>query len=405
MLSEKKKMSGDNGSLFVPNKKKDEFLEKLFTDPKTSIVAFSSPRKVYEYIKSLGITNFTLSEVKAFEKKRVRENQLLRSRKDKVIKRLPTIAYGLDDTFQLDLVDMHDGKFVLSKIDVLSKKGDCIAIPNKSASAVLEGIQKLIFRNGGVFPNKIQTDEGKEFFNARVQKYFRDNEVNHFHSFFEKKAAVVERFNATWQKMYYKYKQRYPKVKRQELLDWVVKNYNNQPHSAIENIAPSQVDVDVASVLVRRQLDARQKAREAIAARPVAGRKQTRRKRIVFAFKDGDRVRITRERGVFFKSYKGTFTEEVFVVNKAFVKPSAPDVVLYKLRDLLGEEIKGIFYENQLQKVFKPEKEVMEKIERRDPRLGYLVKLRDHPKDFTKWLTRREIREKYDVGPKIRTRF
>lgn len=398
-------MSGVKGDLFVPKKKKDAFLEKLFTDPKSSVVAFSSPQKVYEYIKSLGIKNFTLAEVKAFEKNRVRENQLLRKRTDKVKKRLPTIAYGLDDLFQLDLVDMHDGKFVLSKIDVLSKKGDCIALPNKSASAVLQGIKQLIFRNGGVFPNKVQTDEGKEFFNATVQKYFKDNEVNHFHSFSELKSTVVERYNSTWQKMYYKYKQRYPNVKRQELLDWVVRNYNAQPHSAIGNLAPSEVDVDVANALVKVQLDARERVRDAFAANSVAGRKQNRVKRIAFALKQGDRVRITRERGVFFKSYKGTFTEEVFVVDKAFVKPSVPDVPLYKLRDLLGEEIKRIFYENQLQKVLKPEKEVIEKIVRRNPKLGYLVTLQNYPKEFTKWLTRKEIREKYNVGPKIRTRF
>ena len=64
-------------------------------------------------------------------------------------------------------------------------------------------------------------------------------------------------------------------------------------------------------------------------------------------FSIGDKVRISKyKRRVFDKGYTPNWTEEVFVVDKILLtKP-----VTYKIVDLLGEKIKGSFYEKELQK-------------------------------------------------------
>jgi NMD protein affecting ribosome stability and mRNA decay len=63
-------------------------------------------------------------------------------------------------------------------------------------------------------------------------------------------------------------------------------------------------------------------------------------------FKIGDFVRIDKEKGIFGKFYLKNFTEELFRI--AAVKHTNPPH--YKLEDLNGEEIKGVFYEPELSK-------------------------------------------------------
>jgi len=67
--------------------------------------------------------------------------------------------------------------------------------------------------------------------------------------------------------------------------------------------------------------------------------------------KIGDNVRMTTQRRLFQKGYIGNWSEQIFVVSDRM-----PDIlVTYKLKDLAGEDIKGLFYENELQSVTKSE--------------------------------------------------
>ena len=63
-------------------------------------------------------------------------------------------------------------------------------------------------------------------------------------------------------------------------------------------------------------------------------------------FKVGDRVRIPKYKYKFKKGYERNWTSEIFVLDK--VLNTIP--ITYEIKDLQGEEIKGSFYENELQK-------------------------------------------------------
>uniref|UniRef100_H3A7V0 Uncharacterized protein n=1 Tax=Latimeria chalumnae TaxID=7897 RepID=H3A7V0_LATCH len=63
-------------------------------------------------------------------------------------------------------------------------------------------------------------------------------------------------------------------------------------------------------------------------------------------FKKGDRMRISKLKGLFEKGYEQSFTDKIFIITD--ILPRAQ--TLYKLSDYQGEEIKGIFYE-ELQRV------------------------------------------------------
>ena len=61
-------------------------------------------------------------------------------------------------------------------------------------------------------------------------------------------------------------------------------------------------------------------------------------------FQVGDRVRIYKWRGAFFKSYTGNFTKEIFKINK--VQDTIPPT--YILEDENFEIIRGAFYSEEL---------------------------------------------------------
>ena len=63
-------------------------------------------------------------------------------------------------------------------------------------------------------------------------------------------------------------------------------------------------------------------------------------------FKVGNRVRISKHKNIFAKGYMPNWSEEVFISSK--IKNTVPQT--YVINDLNGEEIKGTFYEKELQK-------------------------------------------------------
>ena len=73
---------------------------------------------------------------------------------------------------------------------------------------------------------------------------------------------------------------------------------------------------------------------------------------------------------MFEKEHAATWTEEIFKIKEVINKRSPPTFII---EDLLGEEIKGKFYKEQLQKVQLPTSFIVEKIHRRRKRKYWLV--------------------------------
>lgn len=74
-----------------------------------------------------------------------------------------------------DLVDItslkkqNDGHtFLLTVIDVFSKKAACVALLKKSGPCVARAF-KVVLENMATSPKKLQTDKGSEFYNKDVK--------------------------------------------------------------------------------------------------------------------------------------------------------------------------------------------------------------------------------------------
>ena len=105
-------------------------------------------------------------------------------------------------------------------------------------------------------------------------------------------------------------------------------------------------------------------------------------------FAVGDKVRISKyKRQVFDKGYTPNWTEELFIVDK--INPTKP--ITYSIVDLMGEEIKGTFYEQELQKA-KQQTFRIEKIIKRDNKKKMaLVKWSGYPDKFNSWVSLKDL--------------
>ena len=133
----------------------------------------------------------------------------------------------------------------------------------------------------------------------------------------EGKSIVTERFIKTLENKIYKHMTTIGK----NVLDDIVKNYNNTIHNSIK-MKPKDVKNDN---LIKYFEEFNKKNPK---------------------FEIGDHVRISKYKNVFSKGYLPNWSEEIFIINK--VKNTVPWT--YLINDLKGEEIKRICYEKELQK-------------------------------------------------------
>ena len=116
-------------------------------------------------------------------------------------------------------------------------------------------------------------------------------------------------------------------------------------------------------------------------------KKTTKRKRL-FRFKIGQLVRISHQRQVFTRAYNEQWSYEVLKIKRRFQMQGIP---MYKLVDLLESDIKGNFYQAELQAVYKSEDTLwnVEKIirkRRQNNRTEVLVKWTGYSDRFNSWV-------------------
>lgn len=288
------------------------------------------------------------------------------------------VVDGKDDQFQADLVDLsslskyNDGyTFLLTCIDILSKYAWAIPLKNKTGSQITEAFDKIV--ESGRRPKALQTDKGSEFLNRTFQNYLKEKGILFFTTHSETKGSVVERFNRTLKSKMWKYFTFKNTWRYIDVLADLMKSYNNSFHRSIQ-MKPSDVT----------------RKNENAVWHTLYGKSITQPVR--YKFQVGDQVRISKTKRLFDKSYLPNWTTEIFVISKRL--PRHPPV--YQLKDLQEEAIKGIFYEQELQKVNKQDDtyqiEAILKKRKRKGKLEYFIKWKGFPEKFNQWLLASELK-------------
>ena len=150
------------------------------------------------------------------------------------------------------------------------------------------------------------------------------------------KSVVAERFIKTLKNKIYKYMTIIGKNVYFNVLDYIFKDYNDSIHSSIK-MKPKDVK---DNSFIKNVVEINEKDPE---------------------FKMGDHVRISKYKNFFTKGYTRTWSEKNFIINK--IQNTVPWA--YSINDLNGKEIKGIFYQKELQKTdqkeFRTEKAIKKK--------------------------------------------
>jgi transposase InsO family protein len=284
-------------------------------------------------------------------------------------RRRRTITKGVNDLFQMDLVDLSslaryndNYRYILTCIDALSKFAFAVPLRNKSGKVVKEAMASIISVRK---PNYVQTDKGTEFLNNDVQRFLEDNDIKFYTSENDTiKASICERFNRTLKERMYRYFTYKTTLRYLDVLQALVSSYNNTVHSSTD-LKPSEVD----------------ESNESYALRKLYRKKLP----LKYKFEVDDRVRISENRREFKKGYLPHWTIEIFTIKRRF--PTDPPT--YEICDYNGEVVKGKFYAEELQKVTKTDDIYrVEKIIKTRKKLGrteYFVKWLGYPDSFNSW--------------------
>ena len=248
----------------------------------------------------------------------------------------PTLVFDRDEQWQMDLVDMQKlsrwnkrNKYFLTVIDVLSKYAWAVPIKSKRSQDMVRGLERIYQQASPRRPLRVQTDQGKEFYNRGVQAWFKKQGSHHFSTYGDSKASVVERWHRTLKQRMYRYFTAHNTLRYVNVLQPLIHTYNHAYHRSI-GMAPHQVTSktvpEVWDKLYGQRFDQKTPPPKMSRRRPRTLQQETSslQKRL-FTGMDGRSVVVTHVR--------------------------RHPVVTYRLSEWDGTPIKGTFYEPDVQKV------------------------------------------------------
>ena len=294
----------------------------------------------------------------------------------KNFKRNPVVAEHINENFQADLLDMQEYsklnegyRYLLTVIDVFSKRAWVERLKSKNMSNVADAMEKILKENK---PTKLMTDEGTEFKNRYFSILMKKYDINHF---FAKnkdvKCSVVERFNKTLKDHLTKYTTFKGTRRYTDIINDFLEGYHKAKHRSI-GMAPQDVTED-NSKIVFKNLYGYESKREYL------------RNFVKAKLKIGDNVRKKYSLKALEKGYLPKWTDETFEVYKALKGKKRP---YYMIKNSSGISESKRYYPEEIQKI-KPLLYRIEKIIRTRRRNGvkeYLVKWTNYPESENSWI-------------------
>ena len=277
--------------------------------------------------------------------------------------------------FGADLVDMkalsrkNKGfKYILMVEDIFSKYGWAVPIKFKTGAAVTEALKKIFAEK---IPKKIWADKGTEFYNKEVDALLKKHDIQLYSTENHEKCSVIERWNRTIKTWIYKYFTANGTNNYVDVLDALIKRYNNTKHRSI-GMTPVEA----------QKPENREKVFKNLYGKKVMIQQKPK-------FKVGTKVRLAVEKDLFEKAYIINWSDKIYSIKQ--VLDTRP--VTYIVEDDRGVEHKGKFYEQELQKTttdtYRVEKVLRYKTEK--GKRYALVKWMDYDSSYNSWISAENI--------------
>ena len=263
---------------------------------------YPSGDKLYKLLKGDGY-DYKKKDVLIFLSKKVEVQQFKEAKKSK-LKEGHIISHEPNELWQLDIYYLqkyykknHGYKYILACMDIFTRKAYAIPMKSKDNESVYKATKEL-FNTADATPYIITSDSDSTFNSHEMQKLFHENHIYHRtvpvgdHS----SLGVIDRFARTLKTILHK------RFVKENSLNWVdplfkiVENYNNSPHSGIDDIKPNEATKpENIARIIDINLD-----------------KSKERSTFINEFKEGDKVRI-KVTG-FTKKSEGQYSDEVYIV-------------------------------------------------------------------------------------------
>lgn len=289
----------------------------------------------------------------------------LRYKRRNVITKYPLDIVSADLIDLNNLNDKNKGvKYLLSVIDIYSRYAWLVPLNDKTGKTVLNALKSLEIK-----PTNLWCDEGGEFFNKECKTWCKDNNINLYHTFSEVKGSHIERFNRTIKEKIFKtITLKQTGGKYIDFLPNILNEYNNKIHSKTKE-TPYNVFYEDKLPALNNEEDILKPNYEV-----------------------GDFVRISRVKKTFEKGYLIKWSIEVYKIKE--VHNTQPPT--YTIEDQQKEEIKGKFYEEELQKTDLQDFALIEKIIRNKKvgnRREYYVKYVGYDDKFNEWISEDKLQD------------
>ena len=286
----------------------------------------------------------------------------------KLFKRRKVYSPAVDYIWTGDLMFMqkysreNNGyKYILIILDVFSRYAWARPLKEKTAPTTARAFQDIIQSS---HPEKLWCDRGTEFTGAAFKRLLRQHNILLYHTFNDVKASIAERFIRTLRrKIESDYILTHSTV-WYKILPELIREYNTTYHRSIK-MTPEEARMPRNFTRVYENLY------------------PTRTQVEPSKFQVGDKVRISRKKQTFSKESHGIWSEEIFEISK--ILTTTP--IVYKIKDLANEEIKGTFYKEQLQKTNQNIYRIDRILRRRQGKDGseVLVRWFNYPSKFDSW--------------------
>lgn len=304
----------------------DYYVHKLWSNPHqptalTSLTAFAKARKGVEDLKAL---ERSLSKIPSYSIHR----RLLKNYKKPSI-----IINAVGSCYASDLADMSllkhynsNYRFMLVTIDQFSKKISVVLLKNKTAKETVKGLETTMKQLKYV-PFSWCMDMGLEFKNSIATAFFKKHDITQYFMTTQRKAAMAENLIKQlkikiWRNFTLKGTKRYV-----ELVPFLVKNHNSQPHSS-HNYIPDKInhnnENEIFSSLYKTVLT---------------------RPRPPPVYKLDQHVRLATKRFLFKKYYESNFSEQVFKISE--IKDTFP-IFTFKIATLDNLPVESSFCAQEL---------------------------------------------------------
>jgi hypothetical protein len=233
----------------------DVILEKLYYSPKTGYIGiealWNKARELQDDIKRKDVKQW-------MDQQQVRQLNKTTGIKPKFM----PIFSNEGESYQIDLTFLpkfkkqnHGYDIMMTCININTRKGYAYMAKNKEQNTIVDLLDKL-FEDTNKRIHTITSDNGTEFLNRKVQKFFDEHNITHItgDAGDKFKLGKIERFNRTIKMRIENHFLATNTVVWYDVLDDILRNYNDTIHSAIK-MKPNDVGIEEEKQIVDDALE------------------------------------------------------------------------------------------------------------------------------------------------------